>query len=341
MALCPACGLVQTVVGPRWQAEAEEIYAAYTIYHQSGGREQPIFAGPAGAAQARSEAIIQALVAHTPMPARGRWLDVGCGNGALLRACGQALPGWTLFGSEVNDKYRGVVEALPGVERLLTGPLAGLPTGFDLISLVHVLEHVPGPQALLRDLAGHLNPGGRLLVEVPDCRQNPFILMVADHCSHFSLGMLRRVVAGAGYKLLHATETWVPKEITLVAQLTPGLSAASEGPCLGESDQVLTGWATLQAIVNQVALLAAQPGFGIFGTSIAATWLDAQTGGRAQFFVDEDPHRVGQEHLGRPILAPATVPAEAKVYLALPPALATRVAQRLRAARPSVELVSP
>jgi hypothetical protein len=69
--------------------------------------------------------------------------------------------------------------------------------------------------------------------------------------------------------------------------------------------------------------------FGLFGTSIAGTWLCDELGDGVSFFVDEDPHRAGKRHMGRPIHDPARAPGEADVFLALPPGLAEVVASRL------------
>jgi len=38
--------------------------------------------------------------------------------------------------------------------------------------------------------------------------------------------------------------------------------------------------------------------FGIMGSSIAACWMMLELDGRVDFFVDEDPHRVGHELTG-------------------------------------------
>ncbi len=58
------------------------------------------------------------------------------------------------------------------------------------------------------------------------------------------------------------------------------------------------------------ALGLAPHSLGIFGTSNAARWVDAELDGGAAFFVDEDLNRVGRKLEGRPIFAPHQVPAQ-------------------------------
>lgn len=343
LARCQSCGLVQTVTTPAWQAEADEIYTGYTIYHQSGGVEQPVFNAATGVGRSRSEAIVEALARQLGLPAQGRALDFGCGNGAFLRAFSGAFPAWTSCGSEVSAKYKQVVEGIPGVEQLYTGPVEDIPGDFDLISLVHVIEHIPGPGNFIRALAAKLKPGGLLLMEVPDCQANPFILMVADHCSHFSTDTLARIAAAAGLEVVVATSQWVPKEISVVARRANGEAPSpvlATAPGL-EQNEVFDGWGILKRTVERARDASGKGEFGIFGTSIAATWLDAQLGGVARYFVDEDPNRVGRQHFGRMIFAAKDIPAGATLFVALPGALAGRVAGRIRAARPDLDVITP
>jgi SAM-dependent methyltransferase len=344
LALCGDCGLVQTLVNEQWQEECHKIYHGYTIYHQSGGADQPTFDNSSGASQGRSEAILKAMQRQSILPASGRWLDIGCGNGALLTACSRALPtGWKLAGYEVSDKYRDLVERIPGVERLYTCPLHEIPGAFDVISLVHVAEHIPAPRKFLASLAPRLSPGGLLLLEVPDCRQNAFALMIADHCSHFSSTMLAHIAASAGYEIVEATVEWVSKEVSVLGRKPAGGTAPPPKPVIqNESEEVFRGWENLQRLVKQVEGLAprASP-LGIFGTSIAATWLDAELDRAAEFFVDEDQNRVGRTHLGRPILAPKDLPADSTVLVALPQPWAGQVAERLGRLQRGLRVVLP
>ena len=127
-------------------------------------------------------------------------LDVGCGNGAMLRAFSQAAPGWSLAGTELSDKYRRLVEGIPGVESLYTCPPAEVPGQFDLVSMIHVLEHIPRPAAFLARLLPKLVPGGLLVVELPHHVANPFELLIADHCTHFAAATAAAVLERPGWK---------------------------------------------------------------------------------------------------------------------------------------------
>jgi SAM-dependent methyltransferase len=332
LGVCPACGLVQAVTDERWQQEAREIYGAYRIYHQSGGEEQPVFDPRTGKGRARSEVLIEELLPAAKLPGTGRLLDIGCGNGAFLRACSRALPGWKLCGSEFDTRHQATVESIRGVEKFHSGSLADIPGKFDVISLIHVLEHIPGPTEFLKTVAAKLAPQGWLFVEVPDCSANPFMLLVADHSSHFSPSSLSTVVGNAGFELVRVGPPWVAKEISLLARL-PQRAA--------ESQQTYGHWEFLRHVAREVTELARREPFGIFGTSIGATWLNAQTGRTAAFFVDEDPQRMGKQHAERPILGVTAIAPQSTVYIALPPALAEPIAQRLRGVRPDVTFLTP
>ncbi len=342
LAKCGHCGLVQAAVTSRWEQEAAEIYRQYTIYHQSGGAEQNVFDRRTGAPSPRSARLVQALQKAVALPPAGRLLDIGCGNGAFLSAWSRLVGGWTLCGSEVSGSHRAVVEAIPGVEGLFTCPVEEIPGEFDVISMVHVLEHIPAPTAFLERIRRKLRPGGRLFVEVPDCEQNVFMLLVADHCSHFSPTLLAAVVQGAGFEVMQSGSGWVAKEVSLVSRKANSACKFVGADAVAySSSRVFAGWERLSSVVRKVEPLVSRPAFGLFGTAIAATWLDAQTQRRAEFFVDEDPNRIGKSHLGRPILGPDALPRNATVFVALPPPLADEVAARLRRLDPQAEVVTP
>jgi SAM-dependent methyltransferase len=321
---CNVCGTVQKPVDAAWAEESRRIYEDYSIYHQGGGKEPALYVGGFERLVERSVQLFRSALAEVPLKPRGRLLDVGCGNGAALRTVGPLLLQWTLEGNEIDDKYRAEVEAIPGVARLHVGPL---PEGvrYDLITLVHVLEHVAQPARFLAQIANLLEPDGVLLVVLPDVRTNSFDILVADHCSHFSTTTLEGMLRRGGFADVRINDTWMSRQLTALARPGNGALLATNND-RNVAPEDIVAWLT--ELRNDAGTHTAGS-FGIFGSSINAVWLAGELGSQVSFFVDEDSSRVGQSLLGRPILAPDAIPANATVYVAMPFPWCEDIAKRL------------
>lgn len=97
-----------------------------------------------------------------------RILDVGCGNGALLKLLrSKGSASWQLHANDINaDGLRSLqAEGFtihPGrVEELVVGE------PFDLVILNQVIEHLADVRSVLRGISRILRPGGAILIETP------------------------------------------------------------------------------------------------------------------------------------------------------------------------------
>ena len=89
-------------------------------------------------------------------------LDFGCGNGGfLLKARDTARQ---VVGVEPEKTLKPYFKK-QGIE--VHSSIAEVSAAFDLITLFHVLEHLPDPRATLKQLGEKLNAGGCIIVEVP------------------------------------------------------------------------------------------------------------------------------------------------------------------------------
>lgn len=107
-------------------------------------------------------------------------LDFGAGAGGFARLIRDYAANVAVVEPELRlanhyaalgiPRYEGV-EALPADRR------------FDLITLFHVLEHLPDPGQVLQNLAARLKPGGRIIIEVPSADD---ALLKLYNCEPFS-----------------------------------------------------------------------------------------------------------------------------------------------------------
>lgn len=94
-------------------------------------------------------------------------LDVGCGTGDFLKVA--KANQWSVFGIEPNEQARAIAnkktdDAVFDITHLQTL----IPHSFDVITLWHVLEHLPNVEAHMTKFEGLLKPNGRLVIAVPN-----------------------------------------------------------------------------------------------------------------------------------------------------------------------------
>ena len=235
------------------------------------------------------------------------------------------------------DTWREAVLSLPGVERFYSGPDPKSYEGtFDVISLSHVLEHVLDPIAFLKRISGQLAKRGRILVASPDLRPNPIDLVIADHCTHFEEHSLAYVAEKAGLAVDLLSASLLPKELmpfSRPAALPAHPRWRAMGRYAGEdSRERCLFYFNLLDEVRKAArgMVGEKRPFGIMGSSIAACWMMLELDGRVDFFVDEDPHRIGHELTGLPILGPEQVPAGALVFIPMSAPVTKKMIHRWR-----------
>jgi len=327
--VCAGCGLTQKIADAQWLAEIGEIYAAYEMYHQSAAVDQAVFVD--GRPIGRCELLARKLFDAGAVAKSGTLLDVGAGSGAMLAGFSRMFEGWTLYGLDLDDRKEASLRAIPRFERLFTVPPERIAQQFDLVTLIHSLEHFAEPLAMLRSLRARLRPGGHLFVQVNNAERTPFDLVVADHLCHFTPRSLADLTSRGGLAVERCATDWVSKEISLLAEVSSVQAPQRQDPAvaLARSQGDVT-W--LKTVLDHAQATARAGRFGIFGTSVAATWLAAGLGEAVDFFIDEDPAREGRRHLGRPILRPEQVPTGAVVYLAFVREIADSISRRLAGA---------
>ncbi|HEX4086555.1 MAG TPA: class I SAM-dependent methyltransferase [Chthoniobacteraceae bacterium] len=156
------------------------------------------------------------LALLTDFKPSGRLLDVGAGDGYFLDRAKEA--GFETYGTELSET--GAEYARQRGHQLLLGQIKDVDfkgLKFDVITLWHVLEHLPNPGEALSIISNLLRPGGIFGLAVPNednhlfrhriglkKQANPLGLLTWSkeiHLTHFQPSTLKGALAAHGFKV--------------------------------------------------------------------------------------------------------------------------------------------
>ena len=207
---CDACGLVQ-VNPPRGRYQiadgaSPQARAAAYIQQAATARATVQYRPDVEEAErtVREQFWTERLARIERVVPKGRLLEIGS-DGQFLRLA--AASGWSVTGLQPDARTCANAALLYGVD-LISATLseAGFPDcSFDAVTLFHVIEHVPSPKALCREVFRVLRPGGTLFAETPNVDTLWFRILgprwrqlIPDHYWFFSPTTLRTLLTSVG-----------------------------------------------------------------------------------------------------------------------------------------------
>lgn len=179
----------------------DKIYARYAETrpnHQAPTQPAELLSG-------REPIFRQLYLPLLPAGRDARILDLGCGYGEFVYFLQRS--GYTnASGVDLNHRQLEVGRGL-GVWNIQWGDATAVFTesrgGFDFISAIDILEHIPKNQvlALLEQVYAALSPGGRFLCQVPNMAAfyTPLFYMDFSHETPFTASSLKQALELASF----------------------------------------------------------------------------------------------------------------------------------------------
>jgi SAM-dependent methyltransferase len=115
---------------------------------------------------------------------------------------------WEVEGVEIDEKAALIATEILSTQVLSPERWQPEPDRFDVITLWHVLEHLPEPEKRLADFYRALRPGGLLLIAVPNTASHDRSHYGGDwaawdvpiHLWHFQRLSIRKLFEGCGFE---------------------------------------------------------------------------------------------------------------------------------------------
>lgn len=333
---CQNCGLVHSHV-----ELPNDYYAAYDLDEAQMGSEQCLFSPLFDQPVPRSRQLLHVLKQSVPLPKQGSSLDLGCNHGFFSQELLGLFPKWQVFGYEPWPRPSALREKCIPPEQFFSGPLEAVSGSYDLLSLIHVLEHVPDPLGYLMALPRLLNPEGYLLIQIPDYSQTAFDLTIFDHLWHFNLQTLMALLMQSGWEVVMMGR-FLPKELSALCRIPtqpiPPITP-HRGPELAAALQELNQLRVRVSMWEKTALDLAGPRV-VLGTAIAAGYVSGLLEQPPDCYLDESPQTQGGLFWQRSVVGLAqlkALPAGA-LFLPFPQPQAQRIQARLQAQLPNWQI---
>lgn len=202
--------------------ELQDFYAQKYFQEEHGPYTAKPSADDLAHRDLQSRILLHAVEKARGAPAPGATLlDIGCGEGFLLKAASEA--GYAVRGFDFSDYAINAFN--PDFAKFVTfgDAFASLDAAIeareqvDVCVMEHVMEHVADPEELMTRLPGVLKPGGVVAISVPN-DFNPvqakamakghidkeFWVVPPEHLSYFNSGNLRAFFERKGFEILGA-----------------------------------------------------------------------------------------------------------------------------------------
>ena len=300
---CQKCKAMQKWLSSSYVRWTKDLYQNYKV-SLLGERSADSETLPQLKIDARENSIA-AFIENLLRTGQTNLLEVGFGNGSLLRRVRNQFPNLVLTGLEVSDRHKNTLEKM-GIA-FFKGEIRDLDRTFDLIIVNNVLEHTHDPLDFLLECGRCLRSGGRIIVGLPNINSATYDVIIADHVIHTHARHVTHLAQRAQLATVLIDDQTIPDQTLLALERSPLRLSVGEPdlqPDPIKSDKITTIERKLKNVNEE---------FVVFGSTIAACWAARYLKEKLLFLIDEDPVRVGLKVDGIEVRAPSAVSPTQKI----------------------------
>ena len=178
-------------------------------YKENEEYGESIFNGIKMSARERNVKERLALLKKSGIIPMAEMLEIGSHEGLFLREAQKA--GFEILGIEPNlyAANYAIKNGLPTIVGSFKEAFEKIKDKkFDIVALFHTLEHMPGYLENLKKIKTIINPGGYLIIEVPNSESyrskkygNDWMYVYEEHLHNFSPDFLKKILLNLNFKV--------------------------------------------------------------------------------------------------------------------------------------------
>ena len=301
---CKNCFLVQKIINDDIKIIINKIYNEYTSYYLNNGKEE--FLEINNQATNRSKEIIKNISGFIKQT--GKILDIGSGSGVFLEEFSNNFS-WDLYAQDLKDNIALSLYKKSFFKKLYLKNLNEIEErNFDLISGIHVFEHIIEQNDFLKDIKTLLKDDGILLLQVPYIDKNLFDIFIIDHISHFNYNSLYNTLI-KHFNYISFSVSQIDKEITVIA---------SNSNLKDKNKEISIKRIEYEAIIKQLIdklHSLDNSDIAIFGTTPPALFCAQFFNMKIKYFIDENKNKCSKKLYSKSIISPEEVDKNTKILV--------------------------
>jgi predicted thioesterase/2-polyprenyl-3-methyl-5-hydroxy-6-metoxy-1,4-benzoquinol methylase len=299
--ICVQCGLLQ-----RLDSFSEERLSYQTDLY--GNSAQTVHKSSRGGKDSRTRSVIQAGYLKKVLPLNaGACLDIGCFDGALLRALRSVMPSVALLGYEVNP-LKAIVDIENALE-ITNSEEQAFCRKFDAVIYSHSIMYIENIGSQLRRIRPQLTDNGFIFVQLPNIEINPLYALMGDQAFVFNENSLRTMLACAGYDCERCDLIEFPKELVFLARPKDREDEKKDSPMNCVEPMHFWGqvFEKIQELRAEILAAIGSQKVYVLGTTVFAAFVHELCPENVLGFVDENYEKLAMKFRGLSVHHPASI----------------------------------
>jgi len=298
---CENCDFLQKESTPKIQLE---LFSNFKNYEISDGEEQ--LKMYKNKFIPRSDIINQIINKY--INKNGTLLDIGTGNGVFLKSFKKAHPNWTLYGQDLQgNSINEVIQIIPK-DNFIIDTIDTIDKKFDLISAIHVLNHICDLELFIKDIVKLLKENSQLLLQLSNIEKSISDIVIAEAINHFSKNSIYKLLKKY-FKNVYISDI-INGEITVLAS---NYIVYHTEPSINSLYNISNIISKFNKMTN--FLINNKKKLSIFGTAPVGSFCGTILGDNIEVYVDEDLKRVGKKLNNHTIVHPKDYSKDSAIFL--------------------------